>query len=238
MTDKNIAVPEQTQTQDTPKNTEEPDKKLAGKYSSEEELVEAYKELEAKLGKQGEEIREARVFETAVQPLLEEIRNDPELLSQIEKKFSSKEQQDSPGKAETNVAVQDEMRMSQSDLILSRFEEKYGIDKLPAEERTEMRRKIGVEVSDLTGSGMKSVDLRRLPQVLEKAYVVANNEEIIKKSKLEALASAKEADEGVISQISSSPGKNETRLTPEEAKVADSLGLTRDQYVEGKKSNS
>ena len=55
----------------------------ANKYKTEAELAKAYKELESKLGTNSEEVRKTREFAENIQPLLEEIRNDPEIFARL-----------------------------------------------------------------------------------------------------------------------------------------------------------
>jgi hypothetical protein len=116
-----------------------------------------------------------------------------------------------------------------SDLILAKFEEQHGIDKLEPDERRQLRQKIGDAIYELSGVSLNSVDLRRLGKTLENAYVIVKY-----KSKSTASDSETE-DRASISSVPGSPGKSETVLTPEEASVAEKMGLTREQYLEGKK---
>jgi len=175
-----------------------------------------------------------------VQPLLDEIRDDPKLFKQLEERLEKRNAPAIDSKAEASgeekATQQDEIREFASDTVLARFEEKHGIDKLPADERKTVKQKIGNTVRELTGKTIHEVDLRRLESVLNNAYIIANKDDLVSKSKLEALESDKEVDEASFPSIPSSPGKGETVLTAEEAKVADKMGLTRDQYIEGKKS--
>lgn len=209
-------------------------KTLTGdKFKSEKELAEAYKALETKLGQTSDEVRKTREFAEIVNPLLEEIRNDPEIFNKLDEKLR-KRGQPNQQPADAKTVDQTEMRTVASDLVLARFEEKHGIDKLSADEKKNLRQSIGDVIYDLTGTTFDKVDLRRLGGILENAYVLANKDKLIEKSKLEALVSAQGLEDGSISSIPSSQGKGETTLTPEEAKIADRLGLTREQYLEGK----
>jgi hypothetical protein len=237
---KNEAPPEALK-EDTPTKEPEPkqEEKILGKYKTQDELVEAYEKAEKKLGEQGDELRQGREFAQVVQPLLDEIRSDPELFKQLDEKLRSKGQPTDSAKDETKgdekTTTQDESRQAVSDLILAKFEEKHGIDKLSADERRTLRNKIGDVIHELTGKTFNGVDLRRLDGVLENAYILANKDSLIDKSKLEALSPAREVDEAGIPSVPSSPGKAETVLTSEEADIAGKIGLTREQYLEGKK---
>lgn len=215
-------------------------KQLVGdKFKSEADLAKGYKELEEKFGKSSEEVRQTREFAEVINPLLEEIRADPEIFAKLDERLRKRGQPNNPSTADAKgnekATGQDEMRVATSDLLLARFEEKYGINKLPPEERKVLRQRIGDAIYENTGQSLDRIDLRRLGTVLENAYVLANKDELIEKSKLEALASAQGAQEASIPGLPSSPGKSEETLTPEEGKTADRLGLTREQYLEGKK---
>jgi len=216
------------------------EKLTEGKFKSEDELAKAYKELETMSGKQSEEVRQSREFEAVVRPLLVEIRADPELFKQLDERLRkgkpTEPLKEPEAKGDEKVTDQDEMRTVASDLVLARFEERHGIDKLSPDKRSEMRQKIGDVIYDLTGKPFTGVDLRRLGGVLENAYILANKDTLIEKSKLEALASAQEVTDAGIPSVPSSPGVTEETLTSEEADVAGKLGLTREEYLAGKKS--
>jgi small-conductance mechanosensitive channel len=238
-------APQETQGEDKPKTDESAEnakgeEKLLGKFKTEQELAESYKELESKLGEQGEEVRQAREFAQVVQPLLEEIRDDPELFKQLEERLEKRTSPTADTKAKANgdekTAQQEEMRAFASDTILAKFEERHGIDKLSTDERKALKQKIGSTVKELTGKTIDGIDLRRLESVLNNAYILANKDDLVSKSKLEALASDKEVDEASFPSIPSSPGKGEPVLTAEETRVAEKMGLTGEQYLEGKKS--
>ena len=118
-----------------------------------------------------------------------------------------------------------ELRNATSDLLLARFESEHGIDKMPSDEAAKVRREIGAKVAELSGQQLGNVDLRRLTNTLENAY------QLVKPKS----SSEPETDDGSIPSISSSPGKSETTLSSEEATVAQGLGLTREEYLAGKK---
>lgn len=244
MADKiDIKAPSDAPSKDTPKAEQVPDqdKRLSeatgGKFKDVDNLVAAYKDLEKKLGEQGEDIRQSREFAAVVQPLLDVIREDPELFKSIDTKLKSKGEPSTPNaetKDKKDNTSQDEIRNFAVDTAIAQFEAKYGLDKLSTEERKSIREKIGNEVYELTGKTISEVDLRRLGKVLDKAYVLANKDNLVDKSKLEALVSA-QGTEGGIPSLPSSSEKKEATLAPEEARVAEKLGLTREQYLKGKK---
>lgn len=210
---------------------------VEGKYKTEEELAAAYKELETKYGTQSEEVRQAKEFAEVVQPLLDEIRNDPELFALIDKKLKGKTDVKPDDKKEDKSNVQADVRDAAFDIMVARFEEKHGIDKLSDKEANDIRKKIGVIAADMTGQSLDKIDLRRVNTVLENAFLIANKDKLIEKSKLEALMTAQGISEAEIPSVPSSSGKTEETLSPEETRIAGKMGLTREQYLEGKKKS-
>ena len=209
---------------------------VEGKYKTEEELAAAYKDLEKEYGRQSEEVRQAKEFAEVVQPLLEEIRNDPELFALIDKKLKGKTDA-KPDKKDDKTTVQADVRDAAFDIMVARFEEKHGIDKLSEKEANDIRKKIGTISADMTGQSLDKIDLRRINNVLENAFLIANKDKLIEKSKLEALMTAQGISEAEIPSVPSSSGKTEETLTSEETRIAGKMGLTREQYLEGKKKS-
>ena len=232
-------VPPTSQEEETPtKETVPEDKELIlGKYKTQDELVDAYKEAENKLGEQGDELRQGREFAQVVQPILDLIRSDPKLFKQLDEKLregkpTDVSKDDTKGKEST--VVQGENRKAIADLMLAKFEDKYKIPQLSPEDARKLRGKIADQIYRTYGKVYHEVDLTKLDAALEDAYLLANKDKLIEKSKLEGSDLAGGV-EGSIPSISSSPGKGETVLTSEEASVAEKLNLTREQYLEGKK---
>jgi hypothetical protein len=158
------------------------------------------------------------------------IKDDPDLFKAIDLKLRKDTPKDADAKDKTTN--QEEVVTATRDVLRMRFEEQHGFSKLSADEQKQLRSAIGNEIFELTGKDINGIDLRRLSPVLEKAYVLAKNG-ITDKSTQEALAEADKPDAS-ISSIPSSGGKAEGVLTPEEAKVAESLGVTREQYLSKK----
>ena len=194
-----------------------------GKYKTPAEVAKAYKELESQYGKQSKEVAEARQFMQVVYPILDEIKNDPALFKQLEDKLNKKKDPKPDKKDDSQSDVKD----ATSELLIAQFEKKHGINNLSSEERNTIRRNIGDAMYELTGKKLKDVDLRNLSKTLENAYIIVKY-----KSKS---SGSKSEDRASISSVPGSPGKGEKTLTKEEARVAEKLGLTRKQYLEGKK---
>lgn len=222
-----------------PKETESTDQKVwaeltKGKFKTPEDLAKSYSELEKKFGEQSDEVRQAREFMTVVQPLLKEIQDDPTLFKLLDERLRGKSESD---KSEDDKKTDDKPSTDQGDsrqvvgdLLLAKFEERHGIDKMEPEARKELRQQIGDALFELTGKRLGSVDLRKLDSSLENAYIIAKH-----KSKSED-SDSEDEDRASISSVPASPGKSEKVLTQEEASVAEKMGLTREQYLEGKPS--
>lgn len=223
---------------DTAKKESTPDVSdlTKGKYRSAEDLAKAHSELESKLGEQGREVQQSREFQAIVQPLLDVIRNDPELFKAVDEKMRNLEPETKKEKDKKEVSPENlrDVRDTAADLLLARFEEKHNIDKLPVEDRKRIRSNIGDKIYEMTGQNLNGVDLRRLGSVLENAFdlVKAKTDD---KSTLETLAAIQKANEAGMPSVPASSGKTETTLTSEEADVAERLGLSREQYLQGKK---
>lgn len=203
-----------------------------GKFKNSGEVAKAYKELEKKYGEQSDEVKQAREFMQVVYPLLDEIKNDPTLFKLLDERLRSKttpqsQQQDQKPKERDQS---DAIRSVASDLLLAKFEGQHGIDKMEPDERRSLRKKIGDAIYELSGTDLNGVDLRKLNQTLENAYILVKA-----KSKSTASDESDAEDRASISSVPSQGGKSETVLTPEEAKIASKLGLTREQYLKGKK---
>lgn len=202
-----------------------------GKYKTAEDLAKAYKEAESTIGKQSDEVKQVREFMSVAQPVFDVIKDDPTLFKAIDKKLrESDTPKDADAKDETTN--QEEVVTATRDVLRMRFEEQHGFSKLSADEQKKLRSAIGNEIFELTGKDINGIDLRRLSPVLEKAYILAKNG-ITDKSTQEAIAAADKTDAS-ISSIPSSGGKSEGHLSPEEAKVAEKLGITREQYLSKK----
>lgn len=201
-----------------------------GKYKTVEALAKAYTESEKLIGTQSEEVKQVREFMSVAQPVFDVIKDDPTLFKAIDEKLRKDTPKDVDAKDKTTN--QEEVVSATRDVLRMRFEEQHNFSKLSADEQKKLRSAIGNEIFELTGKDINGIDLRRLSPVLEKAYVLAKNG-ITDKSTQEALAEADKPDAS-ISSIPSSGGKSEGVLTPEEAKVAERLGVTREQYLSKK----
>lgn len=207
-----------------------------GKYKSTEDLVKAYKDVEKKLGEMSDEVGKSREFATMIQPILDEIRADQEIFDKLDKKLRDKNDPKAKDKKtdkkgdgkEANTEVREKM----SDIIVAQFEEKYNFSELSKEDQKKLRNDIGNEILELTGTKLADIDLRRQASILEKAYKLVNSDS---KQNTSNETDDDNKNDGAISRLKSQQGKPVTTLTSEEATVATRLGLTREQYLAGKR---
>lgn len=214
-------------------------KNLEGKTT--EEIFKMYSEAERKIGEMSAEVRQARETQAKYQPILDTIWENPDLFTAVESALQKNATSPS-GETKTQVQppVQDETRTATEGLIISRFEDRYGINKMADAERVELKQKIGQEILDLTGQSLSQLPLNRLETVLEKAYVLANKDKLREAGKLEGLAEANENNAGAFGAIpsSSSDRTESVTLSAKEREVANKLGIGPEKYLEGKKKVS
>lgn len=203
-----------------------------GKYKTAEDLAKAYKEAESTIGKQSEEVKQVREFMSVAQPVFDVIKDDPTLFKAIDERLRKTDTTTKDADAKDKTTDQEEVITATRDVLRMRFEEAHGFSKLSADEQKKLRNAIGNEIFELTGKDINGIDLRRLGPTLEKAYILAKNGKIDESTK-EAIAQAEKTN-ATISSIPSSGGKAEKQLSPEEAKVAEKLGVTREQYLSKK----
>ena len=217
---------------------------LKGKTTT--DLVKMYGELEHKLGAQGTELGQARKFQEEMAIVLKAIEQDPDVKSGVEKNMRKVMgiTEDSPKSGESKSSSTDtETRRAVEGQIIREFEEKSGLNTLDQEKKAEVFKRIGDELSDMLNPGgnksysevLDSVNLTKLPAMLEKAYFLADREGIVKKAAEEGRAKAMQDRGGIIGNISSSSRQEGSdTLTSEERLVARKLGISDEDYLKSK----
>lgn len=224
-----VETPKTTETANNEKGLDNSVETLTkGKYKTVEALAKAYTDAESLIGTQSDEVKQVREFMSVAQPVFDVIKDDPTLFKAIDEKLR-KVETPKDADAKDKTTNQEEVVTATRDVLRMRFEEAHGFSKLSADEQSKLRKAIGNEIYELTGKDINGIDLRRLSPVLEKAYILAKNG-ITDKSTQDAIAEADKHDAS-ISSIPSSGGKAEGVLTPEQAHVAEKLGVTREQYL-------
>ena len=221
--------------------------KFEGK--ADEDVKKSYAELEKKFGEQSNEVAQAREVSEKMGVVLAAISADPQLYQSVENQIrkmynqppiedqvQQQNQQPTPEKDDTRRAV--------TNNIMDDFYRRYGVDKLEADKKKEVTTKIGVALAEMLDPGgtknyneiLSSISLERLPRYLENAYYLANKEELIEQSKLEAIQQSRENEMATIGSIPSSSGMNgQMQLTQAERATAQKMGISEENYLKRKK---
>jgi hypothetical protein len=227
--------------------------KLKGK--SPEEIVKIYGELEKKLGEQSSEVKQARDTQEKMNLVLQAIWRNPDLYRGVEREIQSlasgdavltdrkpsefsagEEGKEEAGKPKEASKGNDERRYLENQII-SEFQRKFGLERLPAQERQELMQKVSTTWANmLDPKGRKtkqellsSVELDTLPTQLENAYWLSHKESL-------ARGGQPYQDVASVGSMPTGSGKSEEgeALTPKEKETADKLGVSPDRYIKRK----
>ncbi len=224
-------------------STQEPvslPEKFKGK--SAEDIAKAYIELESEHGKTTKQIAENKELRQNMEIVLSAIKSDPALLKNVSDKVDEIQGIKPRAGAANDGGAQptkvDDVRLSEQNRTISEFEKTYKLDQLPAEKRSQANQAITrnlAELLDPTGEKplaqtLNEVRLDKLPQLLEKAFWLANKDALVDKGPLSA-------EFGSIGSMSSNGGKagDQNNLTEIELKTAKKLGISPEKYASKKK---
>ncbi len=200
-----------------------------GKYKTESEALKAYKEQ--------------------VDPVIQTIWSDPELLKKVEethnKRLGLKEEKVETPEVKDGTPIRDtETRDAMVKQIVDSFSREKGIDKLEPDDKKDMNLKIGAmlqELLDPKGNKnlaqiMQTVSLTKLPDYLDHVYYLVNRENITKQAKEEGKTEVSNEQRGIMSGMSSSSIEPDSiTLTPKEKEAAQKMGITPEKYLARKK---
>lgn len=237
--------PDQTRDKDQAPLKDLPEK-FEGK--SAEEVTKMYTELEKKMGQQSDEVSKARQYLQERELLSKAVAGSPELYKMMEREINTitgkttaeepkKDQKGSEEAGTTDPQVAD-LRRAEENRIISDFQNKYGIGKMPKEERSDLMKKVTTQLAELYDPGgskpmsgiLSTIKLDQLGKALDNSYWLANKDALVDRGKVpnQDLASI-----GTIS--SSSSGKSDTTsLTDRERHTAERLGVSPDKYQKQK----
>lgn len=216
------------------------------KGKSAKEIAESYLELERKSGQHTSEVQQARQNLAQWESLGKVIQGNPALEKLIVEEIQkiSKKSEDDPNIRKDQPATRDDTRIAVEKTIVKEFETEHGIDKLSADEKTTLQKRVGKELEEmLDPKGAKNASeliadlpLDRLPSLLRKAYKLATADDDKERSRLKGLLQARDNRDAEFGTIpSSSRSSSQNLLTPEEQKVAKRLNITEEQYLKNKK---
>ncbi len=223
----------------------EAEKKL-GEMSS--EVADARKKGDEALKLQADAVQARQTL----QELTELIYADPERIKAVEGWYAKKtgqsagQQQDgskspsdgSSPSSQTSPQVEDTRRALQ-DQIFDEFYGKHGIDKLPTKEKQEALQKISLQFAELFDpTGRKTISqivaerpLTSLRRDLEKSFKLAD----ISESPQGSDAQAQNDMAAIGSMVGKTIREGDMRLSPQEEKMANNLGISPEKYLERKK---
>jgi len=234
------------------------------KGKSAEELAKMHMELEKKLGEQSNEVSEARKkvddamklqtdavqARQTLQELTELIYKDPERIKTVEGWYTSGKSlsQDQGGtkspsdnsspSSQISPQVEDTRRALQ-DQIFDEFYAKRGIDKLPSKEKQEALQKISSEFAELFDPTGKMT----ISQIVMQRPLASLRRDLDKAFRLSGVGESPQGDgaqdQNDSAAIGSLAGKtireSELKLTAQEEKMANNLGISPEKYLERKK---
>lgn len=204
-------------------------------FKSKEDVYKSWSEANTKISSQGEELKNFKIFQDNVVPVLDVVLQDEEILGKVKAKMENPNsipakpvpQIDNP-KVPTEDA---DTKKYLIDNVVHSFETSHGIDKLDEETQKEIKAKVGIELKKFTSGQETKVNL--LGGQLEDAYALA----IAKDPKLASIFAPKEdamSDYGSMpSQASGLDKEGNIRLTPEQEKVAQNMPGGREAYIKG-----
>lgn len=206
-------------------------------FKSKEDVYKSWSESNKKISEQGEELKNFKIFQENVVPVLDIVLQDEEILGKVKAKMENPNNipaKPATQQIENKVPTEDaDTKKYLIETTVTGFEQGHGIDKLDPETQKEVKAKIGVELSKFTSG--KDVKVSVLKNQLEDAFALA----VSKDPNLQKIFSAKEDilnDYGSMPSQSSGVDKDgNIILTPEQEKVAANMPGGRDAYIKGLK---
>lgn len=221
-------------------------------------------QLAKRVGELEVENKKLAEYKTQVDPILETMASDPELLAHATRSVNKRrgvpmpeDNKDDKNKDTTtkddkttipsNNAEVNDLRLSQINTISQTFEEKVGIANMPAEDKTKTRNLVGQMLKEMVDpKGNKTmqqvweeISLTKLPWYLERAYDLVSKDTQIKAAEERGKNSVLEQYEGDRGAIGSMPSGSaateEVTLTPQERAIAQKQGVKEEDYLKYKK---
>ena len=207
-------------------------------FKTKEDVYKSWAESNTKISKQGEEIKNYKVFQNSVSPIIDVILADEDMKNKVRGRLENpnetlpKASEKDIKKTETTVEDVDTKKYVIDDIV-NRFEIKHGINKLDEDTKKEIKAKVGMELKKFASPD--SLKASVLPSQLEDAFALA----LAKNTKLKETFDSNDDinDYGSMPSQSSGKAKDGTiTLTPEQEKVAEHMPGGRDAYIEGLKA--
>lgn len=205
-------------------------------FKSKEDVYKSWSESNKKISEQGEQLKNAEIFQNQVTPFLDLVLQDEEIMGKVQAKLENPNSDPKKPVSTDNPKIPTEDTDTKKylvDNIVHSFEKSHGIDKLDEETQKDIKAKVGIELKKFT-SGMDT-KASLLGGQLEDAFALA----IAKNEKLKNIFNAKDdslQDYGSMpSQSSAIDKEGNVKLTPEQEKVAERMPGGREAYIKGLK---
>jgi len=216
------------------KAKDEKEELILGKFRDLEALKKAYQEAESSGTKMSQQLKKLQEFEQEMTPLLISIQNDPELLKTVRAKLGYETQSPPEKKSPESEAIGKTIKQFsdwQRNQVLSTFETRHGIDKMPETERREVRKEIGKYLN----KGRPTLPaLNVLDDVLEDAWKLIRVDKLREEGKLEGMIESRSDKLAAIGSIPSGQAKEEEGviLTKKQKGIAKKAGLSEKDYAD------
>ena len=240
----------QDQPKDTPAPKEQPKDTPGEKSSSAPSQADTMK-MAQELGMAKKENETLKDYQERVNPVIETIWSDPDLLKQVEDRHKKRLNptkevvKDTPEDKSTSSPVDIDTRNAVIRDIVDKFSDRYGITKLDTEKKAEMNTKVGTMLKDMLDPNgnkkdladvMKDVSLTKLPSFLDHAYFLSNKESMLSDAKEQGKRELQDASLGVVGSFSSTSIEPDSMtLSPREKQIAENMGIPPDKYLARKK---
>lgn len=193
------------------------------------------------------ELQQVMQWAKGTTEVVETLASDPQLTAAFRESYSKRTGQQLPTQQPQQVQNQasntgnngdagkqtpydpriDEVTAANRNKIVTDFESRYGIDKLPEEERASVRKQVAEFIGEF-GHDITTVPLSRLDKTLDRAYVATHAEKLREEGKMEGFVQARTNQQGVMSQVSGGAPHQESHesdLTPAQKEWAKKLGV-------------
>lgn len=216
--------------------------KFKGKSAA--EIAKSYLELEKTHGKSAEELGKSREEIAQWKALGQVIGGKPELKKAIQDEIDRISGKAPAKPGEPEAPKRDDVRISQQDMIINKFEDDRGLRLIPLEKKQELDKAMGRELVDMLDPTdtkspseiIESIPVDRLPKYLEKAYLLAIAGDKEERTRSQEFVEAKRNAAATIGSMpSSGVNSSDFSLTPGEKEAARRMNISEEDYIKQKK---
>jgi phage I-like protein len=216
------------------------------KDKSAADIAKAYSELEKTIGKHSTEAQKAKANLQQWELLGKVIEKNPTLYAAVEAELKTLGGSNRDTTVNDPASTQrDDTRIATENMVIGRFEETFGIDKLPSEQREALHKSIAQELAEIVDPGgelpvsqaVKKIPLNKLHIYLDKAYKMATLNNSAEQARFKGMLEARQNSEAAFGSMpSSSISSNSKTLSSEEQAVARKMGISDEAYLKQKQA--